>query len=584
MTSPSGLAMDAAGNLFVAESDNRVRRISATGIATTVAGNGAGGFSGDSGPATTAQLQNPGGLAIDASGNLFIADTGNNRVRRVSPAGIIVTVAGTGAAGYSGDGGPAASARLSAPVGLALDASGNLLIADTGNHSVRKVSVDGMIATLAGNGVAGASGGLGPAVSAQLSSPTGLAFDSSGKLFIADSGNNRIRVVSMGTISTFAGNGTQGLSGDGGAALGAQFSAPRGIALDASGNLLIADTFNYRLRKVSAGVVTTAAGTGDGSFSGDNGPAVRAQLYSPVQVTADGSGNVFFADRNNNRVRRVSPDGAINTVAGSGGYGFAGDGGAAVGAQLAGPYGVAVDSSGNLYFSDQGNNRVRKVSANGTITTVAGNGSAGFAGDGGPAAGAQLNGPCKVAVDGSGNLFIADASTTASARSPRPASSPPWLATAQPAFQGMADPPPMPQSTSPWASRSTAPEIFTSRIRATCVSERFRLWGPLRPWRGAAWLVPSAMAGLQHLRNSPIRPMWRQTGPEPSSSWIPILSAYAEFPRPVLSPPWPATEIPDTWETRDRAPAPNWTIRTASPSTRRVICTWPTRATTQSEN
>ena len=411
MTSPSGIAIDAQGNLFVSDGSNRIRRISISGIITTIAGIGSGGFSGDGGPATTAQLQNPQGLAIDASGNLFIADAFNNRVREVSTAGIISTVAGTGTAGFSGDGGPAANAQLSAPVGLALDPSGNLLIADTGNNRVRKVSANGTITTLAGNGVPGFAGDLGAAASAQLSSPYGLSVDASGNVFIADSANSRIRLVSNGTISTFAGNGTAGLSGDGGAAGSAQLNVARGIGLDGSGNLLVADSGNYRVRKISSGgIIATAARTGDGSFSGDNGPAVTAQLYNPVQVAADASGNLFIADRNNNRVRKISAGGTITTVAGSGSYGFAGDGGAAISAQIAGPYGVAVDGSGNLYFSDQGNNRVRKVAANGIITTLAGNGTAGFAGDGGQAVNAQLNGPCKVAVDASGNVFIADAS------------------------------------------------------------------------------------------------------------------------------------------------------------------------------
>ncbi len=411
MTSPSGLAINAHGDIFVADGSNRVRRISTSGIVTTVAGSGSGGFSGDGGPAVTAQLQNPNGLAIDASGSLFIADAANNRVRKVSTAGIVSTVAGTGVAGFSGDGGSAANAQLSAPGGLAFDPSGNLLIADTGNNRVRKVTANGTITTLAGNGIPGFAGDAAAAASAQLSGPYGLSADGSGNVFIADTGNSRIRLVANGTISTFAGNGTAGLSGDGGAALSAQLNVATGIALDGSGNLLVADTGNYRLRKIaSAGIITTVAGTSDGSFSGDNGPAAVAQLYNPIQVAADASGNLFIADRNNNRVRKVSAGGTITTVAGSGSYGFAGDGGAAVSAQLAGPYGVAADGSGNLYFSDQGNNRVRKVAANGVITTVAGNGTAGFGGDGGLAVNAQLNGPSKVAVDATGNLFIADAS------------------------------------------------------------------------------------------------------------------------------------------------------------------------------
>ena len=217
-------------------------------------------------------------MAVDASGNLYIADTGNNRIRKVSATGIITTVAGNGSAGYSGDGGPATSAQLDGPEGVAVDGSGNLYIADTCNNRIRKVSATGIITTVAGNGSAGYSGDGGPATSAQLSLPAGVAVDGSGNLYIADSGNNRIRKVSAtGIITTVAGNGSPGYSGDGGPATSAQLNQPAGVAVDASGNLYIADSSNNRIRKVSAtGIITTVAGNGFDGYSGDGGPATSA--------------------------------------------------------------------------------------------------------------------------------------------------------------------------------------------------------------------------------------------------------------------------------------------------------------------
>jgi uncharacterized protein (TIGR03437 family) len=402
LSDPWGVAVDSAGNLYIAdEYDNRVRRVS-SGVITTVAGNGTPGFSGDNGSATSAQLNDPQGVAVDSAGNLYIADTGNNRMRKVSN-GVITSVAG-GAAPV-GDNGPATSAQFDQPQGVAVDSAGNLYIADSANSRIRKVS-NGVITTVAGNGTPGFSGDNGQATSAQLSYPGGVAVDSAGSLYIADPGNQRIRKVSNGVITTVAGNGALGYNGDNGQATSAQLNYPGGVAVDSAGNLYIADNGNNRIRKVSNGVIGTVAGNGTIGFSGDNGLATSAQLYGPNGVAVDSAGNLYIADNGNNRIRKVF-SGVISTVAGNGTRGFSGDNGPAISSQLYGPNGLAVDSAGYLYIGDYGNNRIRKV-ASGVITTMAGNGTIGFSGDNGPAISAQLYNPYGVSVDRAGNVYIAD--------------------------------------------------------------------------------------------------------------------------------------------------------------------------------
>ena len=406
---PAGVAVDAVGNLYIADAGNaRVRKVDGTGTITTVAGNGAGGFSGDGGPVNSASLS-PVGIALDAVGNLYIADNGNNRVRKVDGTGTITTVAGDGTCCFSGDGGPATSTSINNPSGVAFDVDGNLLIADTFNSRVRQVSPDGIITTIAGNGVWGFSGDGGPATEASLGQFTDVATDAAGNLYIADSTNHRVRKVSPdGTITTVAGKGLFGFSGDGGPATEASLSRPTGVAVDAAGNLYVADTQHWRVRKVSRdGTITTFAGNGSFRFSGDDGPATSATLTLPLSVAVNAVGELFIADTGNHRVRKVSPDGAITTVAGKGLFGFSGDGEPATEASLSWPNGVAADAAGNLYISDNGNNRVRKVDGTGTITTVAGNGTADFSGDGCPATEASLSSPASVAVDAAGNLYIA---------------------------------------------------------------------------------------------------------------------------------------------------------------------------------
>jgi len=464
---PTGVAVDASGNLYIADSNNlRIRKVNSAGTITTIAGNGIRGFSGDGGPATGASLYVVTGVAVDAAGNLYIADPysdGGGRIRKVTPAGTISTVAGNGLTGGGGDGGPATSASLNVPNGVAVDSVGNLYIADRNNRRIRRVTPGGTISTVAGGGFSGFSGDGGPATSASLFSPSGVTVDAAGNLYIADTSNYRIRKVASGIISTVAGNGLFRFSGDNGPAISASLQVPIGVAVDAAGNLYFSDSRNYRVRKVtSAGAISTVAGNGitvysgdggpatsasfnslggvavdavgsifltdlffvrkvtpagtiirvagGGSVLGDGGPATNAFVNQAVSVAVDSAGNLYIADTGfSNRVRKVTVDGTISTVAGNGTYGFSGDGGPATSAQLAGPSGVTTDSAGNLYIADYGNHRIRKVTPTGTISTVAGNGTSGFSGDGGAATNASLYLPRGVAVDTAGNLYIADA-------------------------------------------------------------------------------------------------------------------------------------------------------------------------------
>jgi sugar lactone lactonase YvrE len=376
---------------------------------------------GDGAPATSARLAFPMGLALDSAGNLFISDSIHQRVRRVdAESGVITTVAGFGEDGFSGDGGPAVNAKLSSPRAVAVDRAGNLFISDLYNHRVRRVdAATGVITTVAGTSKVGfffsGRGGDGdPAIEAQLDSPRGLVVDSAGNLFIAGGNDARVRRVDAvtGIITTVAGNGERGFGGDGGPASKALLSVPHGLTMDAAGNLFITDLGNQRVRRVDAdtGIITTVAGNGERGFGGDGGPATSALLHTPSGVAVDAAGNLFIAELNNRRVRRVDAvTGVITTVAGTGEEGFRGDGGPATDAVLHSPVAVAIDSRGNLLIADQLKVRVRRVDAlTGIITTVAGSGGLGFIGDGGPATKALLDLPSGVALDREGNLFIAD--------------------------------------------------------------------------------------------------------------------------------------------------------------------------------
>jgi uncharacterized protein (TIGR03437 family) len=338
-----------------------------------VAGNNTAGYSGDAGAATAAELDGPAAVWIDSKGNLYIADQFNNRIRLVTGANI-ATVAGNGTPGYTGDPPPATvatAAEINGPDSMILDSKGNLYIADTQNSLVRIVSAAGTISTYAGNFSAGAGfgGDGGQANVAQLFAPAGLAMDSSGNLYISDNKNNRIRkVTSAGVITTVVdSNGNPGFAGNGGLATQAHLTGPRGLFIDGNGALYIADTGSNMIRKVVAGTITLVAGSTNGlpGFSGDGGQATNAQLHGPTSVAVDTCGNVYIADATNGVVRMVTPDGAINTIAGIYNHtGFSGDGGPALSAQLNFPTGVGVDSKGNVYVADTQNAVIRLLTPN----------------------------------------------------------------------------------------------------------------------------------------------------------------------------------------------------------------------------
>jgi sugar lactone lactonase YvrE len=312
------------------------------------------------------------------------------------PDSIITTVAGNGGFGFSGDGGAAINATMQFPSGVAVDGAGNLFIADRDNNRIRQVGTNGLITTVAGY--------------AGWNRPNAVTVDGAGNLFIADKNNHRIcKVGTNGSITTVAGSGNPDFSGDGAAAVYAALNTPRDVFVDGAGNLFIADCNNSRIRKVGTnGLITTVAGIGNGTFySGDGGAATNAGVPYPNAVTMDGAGNLFIAD-SSHRIRKVGTNGIITTVAGNGNSAYTGDGGAATSAGLNAPVGVTVDGAGNLFIADYGNNRIRKVGTNGIITTVAGNGTAAYAGDGGAATNAALYYPAKMAVNGAGSLFIAD--------------------------------------------------------------------------------------------------------------------------------------------------------------------------------
>ncbi|WP_405502146.1 RICIN domain-containing protein [Streptomyces niveus] len=333
---------------------------------STVAGTGIAGFAGDEEAAVSAQLNSPCGIAVDSSGALYISDLNNHRVRMVTADGKISTIVGTGAAGYQTDQRPrsAASSLLNGPRGLAVDGKAVLCIADADNHLVRLIPPHRKaVMRVAGTGTAGFGGDGGPGVGALLNHPMGIVVDSGNVKHVADTDNHRVRkITNTGNISTIAGTGTAGYGGDGGPALAAQLNRPHGVVLDGEGNLYVADTDNHRVRKVTAdGTISTVAGTGAAGFGGDDGPATSAQLNHPSSVVVDSTGVLYVADTDNHRVRRITTDGVISTVAGSGVAGFDGDDGPAASAQLNHPLGLAVDGEDVLYVADTDNHRVRKL-------------------------------------------------------------------------------------------------------------------------------------------------------------------------------------------------------------------------------
>jgi len=434
----SGLALDKNGNLYLAsEGDNRIYKIDAAGTLTVFAGTGARGYGGDGGLATSALLNSPVSVALDGSGNLFIADTDNVRIRRVDAmTHIITTVAGNGTSGTAGNGGPATSAELSFPFGVYVDASGNIFIGDLFPNVVQEVvAATGNIQIVAGNGTPGYTGDGGPATSAELGEPYGVSGDAAGNLYMADATNSVIRVVyctnsavtctppagfAANDINTVAGTGvacpTSTTScGDGGPATSAQLGFPEGVFVDASGNIFIADSGNNKIREVGVAnhTIQTVAGNGTAGFIGDGGPAVSAEIAGPFDVIVDGTGNIYIADVGNVLIREVTvANGNIQTFAGNGFPKFSGDGFPATDGALDEPSAVTSDGNGNISFTDSRNAVVRQVSAaSGNMTTVAGNAAlgSGFFGDGGAATSAQIGETIAVFADGSGDLFIADA-------------------------------------------------------------------------------------------------------------------------------------------------------------------------------
>jgi streptogramin lyase len=334
-------------------------------IISTVAGNGTQNFSGDGGQATAAQMNYTSDMAFDASGNMYIADNFNNRIRKVNTSGIITTMGGNGTAGYSGNGGPATVAELNSPSGVDADAAGNVYIVDQGNSAVRIINSSGIIKTFAGTGTSGFSGDGGQATNAELYQPDKGAIDpNTGNFYIADYSNHRIRMVNTnGIITTVVGNGTSGFSGDGGQATAAELASPVGVFIDNSGNIYIGDYGNNRVRMVNTlGVISTLVGTGVASSTGDGGPATAATIDNPAGIVKDNWGNLYVNEFFGYKIRVVNSSGTISTFAGTGISGYSGDGGPATAAMMTGPYGLRMDASGSIFFADLTNSVVRKIS------------------------------------------------------------------------------------------------------------------------------------------------------------------------------------------------------------------------------
>jgi len=475
---PASLTFDRQGNLYISDRANhRVRKVNKKGIITTIAGNGTGGFSGDGGPATQASLNLPSGLVVDNKGNLYIADRSNNRVRVINSKGIIKTFAGNGKNGYHGDNMPALKATLDKPFGLALDKDNNLYIADRGNNRIRKVDYSGLISSVAGDGGFYYIGDNGPAYRASIAGPTGVVVDDKGNVIIADRQNNRIRMVDkQGMIRTIMGTGHQDYNGDSELARETNLHLPFSVALDKNGDILVIDRSHYRIRKLimKGSKVTTIAGNGVKQFGGDGGPSQGAHLEFPHGIDVDSKDNVIIADKAHYRIRKITPEGIISTIAGNGIRGNIGDGGHALKASVypmrmrlnhkneiffISPSGfvsivrkintkgiineyittgdddyqkavlasgsgasskseitvisqfsdVALDKKGNVYLADRINHQIRKLLPNGKIKTIAGTGESNYFGDGGPATKAAFRDPAAITLDDAGNLYIADA-------------------------------------------------------------------------------------------------------------------------------------------------------------------------------
>jgi len=411
LSSPRGVFVDGSGNIFIADQNNhRVRKVSfATGLISTIAGTTFSGYNGDNIAATTARLNFPSGVALDASGHIYIADVSNNRLRRVNAStGVITTVAGTGVNGYNGDGIAATTAQVR-PIHVEFDAAGNIYIAD--NNRIRKITIaTGLISTIAGNGMQGYNGEGLPATSAWINTPLGFCFDPAGNFYFPENYNHRVRKVNIATgiISTVAGNGVA----DGLLATAVPISHTSGSAVDQYGNVYIADELHCRVRKVdyATGIITTVAGNGSLSYNGDGIPAVAAGVSLPTDVAVDPAGNLYITDYGNHRIRKVdAATGLISTIVGTGIIIYNGDNIPATSATIYAPYGIELDAAGNVYFAEYSGHRVRKITVStGIITTVAGTGTAGYNGDNIAASTAQINAPWGLGVDASGNVYIGE--------------------------------------------------------------------------------------------------------------------------------------------------------------------------------
>jgi trimeric autotransporter adhesin len=412
---PTGFCRDGQGNIYLAErNNNRIRKVdAATGIVGTLAGTGSTYFINDNTPASMANLYAPASVVADKFNNIYICELGNHAIRKVSAGtGIITTIAGNGLAGYGGDNGQATLARLLNPRWLCLDTAGNLLIADAGNHRIRKVDLStGIITTVAGTGTAGFSGEGGQATAAAINGPQGIYVDRDNNLYIADGNNHRIRKVTAatGNIATIAGTGAQGYTGDGGPATAAALTAPGSVQGDTLGNLYFSSNATPVIRKINAsGIISTIAGVTVTGFAGDGGPATAAVFGTAPLVFIDSNHIVLVADPNNHRIRRISPtDGTIQTIIGAGPF-PSGDDGLAVDAGLYNPTGLYFDKDDNMIITER--HRIRLVEpAYGYITTLVGDATPGFSGDGGPAPLARINGAIFSCQDTAGNILIADA-------------------------------------------------------------------------------------------------------------------------------------------------------------------------------
>ena len=400
---PRGVWLDNSGVMYIADEDNhRIRKVDLAGNISTYAGDGTGDWGGDGGTSTSAQLKFPGGVFGDNGGNLYIADRGNHVIRKVDGSGDIFTVAGTGeTSGDSGDGDAATSAKLNSPSGLFIASTGDIFVADRFNHKIRKFTDGGNIDTVVGTGSPGSTDGN--IAVATLNSPIGVYVDETPDpdiIYIADTTNHKIRVAAEGvSVATFAGTGVAGYSGDGSSATLAQLDNPADVYKKSTGETVIADSVNSCLREVGLNptyVIETITSAGDPGFN------------SPAHIAMDSSGNVFIADKSNNRIRKLDTNGIVTTVAGTGVAGSSGDGGLATNARLDHPQGVSVDSAGNIYVADTQNCNIRKFTEGGNIYTAAGKGVCGFDAEPKPATSAKLNYPEGVFIDDSGDFYIAD--------------------------------------------------------------------------------------------------------------------------------------------------------------------------------